>query len=134
MKITLNQAADKMGVTRQAVALAIQNDRIRGVKIAGRWWFDVSEVDRYVSERYNRKKTRNEDGSLRYCIEEGRYSPNLLAEACGVETSRIYYLIYSKKIEFTKIGSAYILKIKDLDSMRNLLSRDAELVENLLKG
>lgn len=130
MGVTLTIAANILGITRQALALALAHKRIVGTKVKGRWFFERDEVDRYKKDKYNRRLTRNIDGTLRFRPEEGIYSPALLAEACGVQPQKIYYLLYSKKLGFTRKGSVYIISVKDLETVIRMLNPEDCLVAN----
>lgn len=107
--LTITEASNKFGLTRQAIFFCIRTKRLEAKKIKGCWKFSVNQWNEYRKNRYNRKFSTDENGDKIYGKEKGVYSPSMVAEMLGVNTQRIYYLIKCKIIPFDRIGHKYLI-------------------------
>ncbi len=130
--VTTREAAQMMGITTQAVYVALRNKSLKSEKLNNRIVINVEDVKKYRSQRYDRAKSKNEDGSLVYNPDLGLFSVQNLAQIFGVTQQRIYYLISRKKLDFYRRGSAYVIPVIDLTSTMKLVRenlRDSKEVE-----
>lgn len=123
--LTVSEAAQMMGVTRQSIHLSLRKKSLLGSKVDNKWTIKLVDLQNYVKNRYNRSLTMNEDGSLVYNPELGLYSPVNLAQIFGVTVQRIYYLLSVNKLKFYRRKSAYVIQVDDLvKTMKLVRSED----------
>lgn len=59
--LTINQAADQLGVHPRTLMRIMEKDQIRGFQIGNRWKFMQSEVDAYLQrQQESGRKARSE--------------------------------------------------------------------------
>ncbi len=99
--ITINQAAEKLGITRASVFYHVKNGNIKAEKVGRVYMFEKEELKKYMDNRYIRK-----DKSL-----PGELTIKKAAEYLNVPLQRIYYLIRQNSIKCVKRnGMLYIKK------------------------
>ncbi len=119
--VSVREAAQMMGVTTQAVYVALRKKMLKKNKIAERVYIDVEDVQYYIDHKYDRSRTKNSDGQKRFNSELGLYSVRNLAQIFGVLPTRIYYLLAAGKIKHYRIGSVYVLQVDDLVATMKLV-------------
>lgn len=119
---SVNETAEILGVTRQAVYLAIRLKKLEVEKIDLKWRISQEELEEFKKNRYDHTKTTRPDGALKFDPSEGRYSIRQFAEFYEVPRQRIYYLIHAKRIKYTRDGSSLIILVKDEDATRKVVN------------
>ena len=109
-------AAKIANVSRQAIYKAIKTNRLKADLRNGRYY--ISEKD-FIEYRWARKDSlcKEIDGELIYDIAKGRVSPYQASRLLGVNKNRVYYLLRSSKLAYTKIGFLYIIKLNDIKTL-----------------
>ena len=105
--LTIQQAANHLGISRQAVYIAIAKDKIRAQKHGHKYLVSIRMLDDYVKDKYNRRLTLN----LKY----NEFTPQDVARKLGIGKSAIYYMIRSGMINSRRIRSAYIISQQDIN-------------------
>lgn len=99
--ITIDDAAVKLGVTRNAVYHQIKVGNMQAKQVGGVWMIEKEELKRFVDSRYIRKD-RSKPGEL---------SIKKAAQMLNVPQQKIYYLIRQNSIKSHKRnGMLYIMK------------------------
>lgn len=121
--LTLSQSADSLGISTQALYLAIRKGRIPTVLVdeknrsfSQRKYIKWGDLIEYRKNRYNRE-LREKNGKLIFDHEKGLYSPKQLAEATGKPLQRIYYLMRMKFLKYSRNGCSYVIDIKDFEKI-----------------
>lgn len=117
--LSLAQAAEKLGLTRQAVWRAIRFNKLNSVKINGSHNIEPIELEAYLQRKYDKRfSTYNGEPLFR----ENEYSAKELAKFIGCDIQRIYYLSKFKKIPYTRKGAAYIFTLNSLKMAQALIT------------
>lgn len=115
-KLTIDDATKLLGIERAAIYSAIRKGNLKAEKVSGAWMLSRKGVDEYRNNRYCRTKSKDEAGNLIYDKTLGFFSPIEAAEYLGIPRCRMYYLLHSRVIPFTRHGKwSYVLKLADLD-------------------
>lgn len=61
--LTVSQAADEIGITRQAVQQLIDSERLYAVWMLERWAIPAAEVKKYKREKEQKKATVTTNGN-----------------------------------------------------------------------
>jgi len=123
-----SEVAKILGVTRQAVYLAITNKRLKARKgsainmcyAANRWLIDEADIKEYRKSMFSRDKSLYK-GELLYDVKKGSYSLRKAAEYLNIKYGTLYYYIQKGHIEAKRKGAAWILMKDDLDFLRKQL-------------
>ena len=118
---TITAAASVTGITRQALCIAIKNGRLKATKMGTQWFVDPADLAKYREDRYSRKTSKREDGSLLHDEAKGEYSVARLAELTGETKQRIYYLVRTNQLKSFRVGVAHIIQIEDISSAKGLI-------------
>lgn len=111
--LTITEAAEASGVTRQAIYVAIKKNRIKGKLIKGMWTFTREELLNYQKLKYSREISIWEGAPL-FNIEQGEYSVKEAALCCGTTVQNIYYYLRIGRLKAKKRGAAWIIHSDDL--------------------
>lgn len=107
--ITVKEAAKILGLTTQAVFIAMKKGKLVCNRNHGRWKLSLTSVNAYPNIRYN-ASYKKINGKLVYDRSKGLYSVTQLADILNVPPQKIYYLIRRNVIPSQRIGKAYIIK------------------------
>ena len=120
----LRGAAAYAHVGRQALYLAISKGALKAKKKGLRWTVCVSDMDDYITNKYNRDN-RKVDGELLFDMDKGFFSvfhvSKILSRELGYhyKSQRIYYLIQHGRIKAMKKGSAWVIAKEDWTLLLN---------------
>jgi predicted site-specific integrase-resolvase len=111
-----------MGVTRQAVYLAIKKGKLKAYRDLD-WFFRVTEeaITEYKQNLFSRDKSKFNEGPL-YDTEKGEYSLRKAAEYLGIQYCSLYNHMKHERIKATRKGAAWIFHQSDLDELRELMN------------
>lgn len=138
--LTLTEAAELVGVTRQAVYLAIKIKKLKAHKNEhNRWMIDVEDIRRWQQNKYKHENKecngqRVYDGQNTLTLRQATYFIDSQLYTSTPE-QRIYYLARIGEIKSYKIGKQYVFKIEDLKNYIeriNLFSGQQYLKENYI--
>lgn len=118
MKLTLTEAANLFGVTKQAISVAIKKGFIPAAKDGPdrrKVYVERQDVAYYRLHRWNREHN----------FDSGEVSPHMAADIMGCEVQRVYHLLRTNKLAFWRKGKQIITisavdayKLKESESLR----------------
>lgn len=121
MDLTSVEAADFLGVEKQALYHAIYKKRLPAQKVSrGRgfcWQIKHSDLIEYQENRYSRSVSRFE-GSLTFDKAKGEYSVREASEIIEIRPQNFYHLIRRGLIPYKKKGGVYVLKLGDIEKLK----------------
>lgn len=122
MSLTIAQAAEIHGTTRQALFVAIRNNKLKATKADGfHWSVTIEDLKAYSEGRYSRKNLKH-NGELVYPPDQGLISVAEASKILNILPHKIYYAIYKNRIKYTRNGCAYVIHVDDVkDYERNHL-------------
>ena len=124
--VSITEAARINGVTRQAIYVAIKQNKLRARKDSTRWTIDLEDLEDYRRNKYSRMKSTF-DGELLFDNDKGFYSVNQAAKILGVPAQKIYYATRIGMLKATRKGAAWVIHTDDIkDYQEKYLSRYSE--------
>ncbi len=124
--VSITEAAKINNVTRQAIYVAIKQNKLKATKHTTRWTIDLNDLERYRREKYSRTKSIY-NGELLFDNKKGFYSINQVAQMLGVPAQKIYYATRVGLLKASRKGAAWVIHVDDLNSYKeNYLSKQAE--------
>lgn len=115
--VTITEAAKINGVTRQAIYVAIKQDKLKAQKDSTRWTISLRDLEEYRRNKYSRSKSTF-DGELIFDNNKGYYSVNQVAKILGVPAQKIYYATRVNMLKATRKGAAWVINEEELNSYR----------------
>ncbi len=116
--VSITEAAQINGVTRQAIYVAIKQNKLKAVKETTRWRIHLKDLEEYRANKYSRAKSTFE-GELLFDNEQGYYSVNQCARMLGVPAQKIYYATRIGALKASRKGSAWVIHIDDIKEYRD---------------
>jgi len=119
--LTVSQAANKKGVTRQAIFFAIRMKRLNATKDkSAQWRIYEKDLEEYCQKKYCRSKTIKH-GELVFDKKKGFYSILEVSKILGKPTQHVYYLVRLGRLKSHRQGGSIVIQDKDLYAYRELL-------------
>lgn len=115
--VSITEAARRNGVTRQAIYVAIKQNKLRARKDATRWTIHLDDLEDYKNNKYSRTKSVY-DGELLFDNDKGFYSVNQAAKILNVPAQKIYYATRVGHLKADRKGAAWIIHINDLNEYK----------------
>jgi len=100
-------ASRYLGVSRQAVYIAISKNKINANKINGKYAISERMLDEYRKNKYNRR--------ISLKMKDNEFTVNDITKKTRIGKGTLYYMIRSGVIKSHRKGCAYIIKEKDFD-------------------
>lgn len=110
--VSITEAAKINNVTRQAIYVAIKQNKLKATKKT-RWEIDLKDLEDYRKNKYSRTKSVF-DGELLFNNDEGYYSVNQVAEILGVPAQKVYYATRVGLMKAIRKGAAWVIHINDV--------------------
>ena len=124
--VSITEAARINGVTRQAIYVAIKQNKLKARKDSTRWTIDLDDLEEYRTNKYSRSKSTYE-GELLFNNEKGFYSVNQVAKMLDVPAQKIYYATRIGVLKASRKGAAWVIHIDDVkDYQEKYLSKSSE--------
>lgn len=121
--VSITEAAKINNVTRQAIYVAIKQNKLKATKHTTRWTIDLQDLEEYRRQKYSRTKSVY-DGELLFDNRKGFYSINQVAKMLGVPAQKIYYATRVGLLKAVRKGAAWVIHIEDVKGYReNYLSK-----------
>ena len=111
--VSITEAARINGVTRQAIYVAIKQNKLKASKDSTRWTIDLDDLEDYRRNKYSREKSTF-DGELLFDNGKGFYSVNQVAKMLGVPAQKIYYATRIGVLKATRRGAAWVIHVDDV--------------------
>ena len=124
--VSITEAARINGVTRQAIYVAIKQNKLKARKDSTRWTIDLDDLEEYRQNKYSRTKSTF-DGELLFNNDKGFYSVNQVAKMLGVPAQKIYYATRIGMLKASRKGAAWVIHTDDIkEYQEKYLSRATE--------
>lgn len=111
--VSISEAAQINKVTRQAIYIAIKQQKLRAHKDRKQWTIDLNDLDEYRKNRYSRTKSRFE-GELLFDNSKGYYSIHQVAQMLGVPKQKIYYATRVGLLKAARKRIAWVIHIDEV--------------------
>lgn len=128
--VSITEAARINGVTRQAIYVAIKQNKLKARKDSTRWTIDLDDLEDYRNNKYSRTKSTF-DGELLFDNNRGYYSVNQVAKMLGVPAQKIYYATRIGMLKALRKGAAWVIHVDDIKEYqekylsRNIVAHEA---------
>lgn len=124
--LSITEAAKQHNVTRQAIYVAIKENKLRAEKINGRWTISTDSLREYKEQKYSREKSTY-NGELIFDKGRGDYSVSQVSKMLNVPVQTVYYALRSGKLKGKQTGpstATWIINIDDVtDYQVNYLAK-----------
>lgn len=114
--VSITEAAKINNVTRQAIYVAIKQNKLRATKKT-RWEIEISDLEDYRQNKYSRTKSMF-DGELLFDNMRGYYSVNQVARMLNVPAQKIYYATRAGMIKGSRKGAAWVIHKEEVERYR----------------
>lgn len=124
--VSITEAAKINNVTRQAIYVAIKQNKLKATKHTTRWTISLDDLEEYRRQKYSRTKSMFA-GELLFDNKKGFYSVNQAAKMLGVPAQKIYYATRIGLLKASRKGAAWVVHTDDIKSYQeNYLSKKAQ--------
>lgn len=125
--VSITEAARYNGVTRQAIYVAIKQNKLKAHKHSRRWTIRVEDLDHYKTNKYSRTKSVY-NGELLFDNSKGYYSVGQVARMLNVPSQKIYYATRSGMLKAFRRGTAWVISANEIKSYQEkfLVRAEAE--------
>lgn len=124
--VSITEAAKINNVTRQAIYVAIKQNKLKATKHTTRWTIDLDDLEEYRRQKYSRTKSMY-DGELLFDNKKGYFSVNQTAKILGVPAQKIYYATRVGLLKASRKGAAWVIHTDDIRGYReNYLNKQIE--------
>lgn len=106
--ISLSDACKSMGVKIHVIEQAERVGRLKIERVSGRRLITPDEIRRYIDSKYMKSARYEIKGETKEFL-----SPQAISKKYNVPIQKIYYYIYSNKIESKKFGHFHVIKVDD---------------------
>ena len=115
--VSITEAAKINNVTRQAIYVAIKQNKLKATKHTTRWTIDLEDLEEYRRQKYSRSKSTF-NGELLFDNKKGFYSVNQAAKILGVPAQKIYYATRVGLLKASRKGAAWVIHTDDIKLYR----------------
>ncbi|HSX03825.1 MAG TPA: helix-turn-helix domain-containing protein [Rhabdochlamydiaceae bacterium] len=124
--VSITEAAKINNVTRQAIYVAIKQNKLKASKDTTRWTIDLDDLENYRRQKYSRTKSMY-NGELLFDNKKGYHSVNQVAKLLGVPAQKIYYATRIGLLKAIRKGAAWVVHNDDIKQYQeNYLSRKVQ--------
>ncbi len=122
--VSITEAARINNVTRQAIYVAIKQNKLRATKKT-RWEIDVKDLEEYRKNKYSRTKSMF-DGELLFNNDKGYFSVNQVSRMLNIPAQKVYYALRTGMLKSSRKGAAWVVHVEDVNHYRdNYLDKKA---------
>ena len=111
--VSITEAAKINKVTRQAIYVAIKQNKLKATKGPTRWTINLDDLSEYRRQKYSRSKSTFE-GELIFNNAEGFFSVNQVAKKLNVPVQKIYYATRQGMLKASRKGAAWVIHTDDV--------------------
>lgn len=124
--VSITEAAKINNVTRQAIYVAIKQNKLKASKDTTRWTIDLDDLEAYRRQKYSRTKSMY-NGELLFDNKKGYFSINQVAKILGVPAQKIYYATRIGLLKATRKGAAWVVHADEVKQYQeNYLARKVQ--------
>lgn len=124
--VSITQAAKLHNVTRQAIYVAIKQQKLKASKTT-RWEINLKDLETYKQSRYSRKNSLYQ-GELLFDNQKGWYSVKQVAGMLNVPIQKIYYATRIKALSGIRKGAAWVIHISEVEKYKAVYLNKQECV------
>lgn len=125
--VSITEAARINNVTRQAIYVAIKQNKLKASKDTTRWTINLDDLEAYSKQKYSRTKSMFQ-GELLFDNVKGFHSVNQVAKMLGVPAQKIYYATRVGLLKASRKGAAWVIHVNDIKEYQaNYLNKKDEL-------
>ena len=117
--VSISEAARINNVTRQAIYVAIKQNKLKAKKETTRWLIHLDDLENYRNQKYSRSKSTF-DGELLFDNTRGYYSVNQAAKILGVPAQKIYYATRIGVLKAQRRGAAWVIHVDDIKGYKDV--------------
>ena len=116
--LTISEAAKEAKVSRQAIYVALRDQRLKGFQHKRKWFINKADLDYYRSQKYIGDNRKN-NGKPIFDLEKGLYSVHQLSKFMSIglgrpyPMQRVYFLLNRGRIKAHRVGAAWIIMKED---------------------
>lgn len=114
--VSITEAARINKVTRQAIYVAIKQNKLKATK-KSRWEIDLKDLEDYRNNKYSRTKSTYE-GELIFNNEKGFFSVNQVAKMLDIPAQKVYYATRTGTLKGVRKGAAWVIHTDDIQRYR----------------
>lgn len=118
--MNLAQAGKYLGISRQAVRVAIFSKKLEAVKVSNRWAITTIDLDIYKQNKFKREFCKI-DGEPLYDKSKGEYSISEAAEILGCPKQHLYYAVHTNKIKTSRKRKSWIILLNDIIAYKEIM-------------
>ena len=115
---TITEAARKNNVTRQAIYVAIKQNKLKATKYGTRWLIKIEDLEDYKKSKYSREKSTFE-GELLFDNSKGYFSINQAAKILNVPAQKIYYATRVGHLKASRKGAAWVIHKDEIQAYKD---------------
>lgn len=104
------EAAKYLGISRQAIYFAISRKKLKASKEGNKFFTSQEDLDEYIKKRHKRRFTLK--------LKDDHFTIAETAKLLKLDKSIVYRLVKKKRIDFYRIGTAYIITQKTIDDFK----------------
>ena len=117
--VSITEAARINNVTRQAIYVAIKQNKLKAKKETTRWLIHLDDLENYRNQKYSRSKSTF-DGELLFDNTRGYYSVNQVAKILGVPAQKVYYATRIGVLKAQRRGAAWVIHVDDIKGYKDV--------------
>lgn len=111
--VSISEAARIKKVTRQAIYLAIRENRLRAYKHGETFKVFLMDLVEYDRQRYSRVNSVI-DGEKVFDEQKGFVSIERASQMIAVPRQKLYYAVRTGMLKSQRKGNSYVIKVEDL--------------------
>jgi len=125
--VSITEAAKINNVTRQAIYVAIKQNKLKASKDSTRWTIDLDDLEEYRRQKYSRSKSVY-NGELLFDNKRGFFSVNQVAKLLNVPAQKIYYATRVGLLKASRKGAAWVIHVNDVEEYKKnyLMKKDSQ--------
>lgn len=112
--MTVTDAARLKKVSRQALYLAIQLNRLKAFREGRRWMVFTGDLEEYYSDLWKWIRHSQHQEKIAKCEQQGYYMIGRAAEKIGMLKNTLYYAIYTGNLKSIKRHGKIMVHVNDL--------------------
>lgn len=127
-QVSITEAARINNVTRQAIYVAIKQNKLKATKDATRWTIHIDDLNEYRRNKYSRTKSTF-NGELLFDSSKGYFSVNQVAKILNIPAQKVYYATRIGLMKAHRKGAAWVIHTDDVKSYQETyLNRTTKVV------
>ena len=126
--LSITEAAKINKVTRQAIYVAIKQNKLKAKKETTRWTIELQDLEDYRNNKYSRTKSMF-DGDLLFDNSKGFFSVNQTAKILAIPAQKVYYALRTGMLKSSRKGAAWVIHNESIEDYKNkYLGKKAKVI------